>query len=244
MPQPFFPESVALAWAFYAVLVGITLIATYTDLRYLQIPKWLTLPALASGVLVNVILGAITDGPRGSEHPFLFGGEGGFLGALDGLLLALSGCGIGFGLFLVMFVLGTCRGGDVKLFAAVGAWVGPKLILFLLGGTIVAVVFMAVARLAWNAATHGLRATYKDYTLKGAPSPRKKSAEPKTTRRRLTAYSPAVALSAALVLLWMLGVELHLRAPKERRGAMTNLASRVVSAPGKLGALTRPRSRT
>ena len=226
MPRPFFPESVALAWTFYAVLVGITLIATYTDLRYLQIPKWLTLPALALGVLVNVVLGAMTDGPRGSEHPFLFGGAGGFLGALSGLLLALSGCAVGFGLFLVMFVLGTCRGGDVKLFAAVGAWVGPVLILVLLAGTIVAVVFMALARLGWNAATHGLRATAKDYTLKGARTQRRKSVEPKETRRRLMAYSPAMALSAALMLLWIFGVELHVRTPKERHSAV-NLANRL-----------------
>jgi hypothetical protein len=43
--------------------------------------------------------------------------------------------------------------------------------------------------------------------------------EPKETRRRLMAYSPAMALSAALMLLWIFGVELHVRTPKERRGA-------------------------
>src|SRR6266851_1556362 len=131
MPQPFFPDSVVLAWVFYLALVSVTVIASYTDLRYLQIPKWLTMPALALGVLLNIVLGAVTSGDyvRGS---FLFGGEGGFTGALDGLVLAILGCLTGFGLFLVMFVLGTCRGGDVKLFAAVGAWVGPMLTLFLL----------------------------------------------------------------------------------------------------------------
>src|SRR6516165_11493729 len=119
MPKPFFPDAVVLAWAFYLALVSITLNATYTDLRYLLIPKWLTLPTVALGVVFNIVLGALTDGPRGS---FLFGGEGGFLGALDGLLLSALGCATGFGLFLLMFVLGTCRGGDVKLFAGVGAW--------------------------------------------------------------------------------------------------------------------------
>jgi prepilin peptidase CpaA len=127
--------------------------------------------------------------------------------------LALLGCLTGFGLFLVMFVLGTCRGGDVKLFAAVGAWVGPSLSVLLLAGTIVAVVLIAMARLAWNLVTHGFRSTYKDYTLRGAPVRRggKRAEEPKTTRRRLTAFSPAVALSAALVLLWSFGPDLHLR---------------------------------
>jgi prepilin peptidase CpaA len=204
MPQPFFPQSIVLAWAFYAALVGITLVATYTDLRYLQIPKWLTLPTLAVGVLFNLVLGAWTDGPRGS---FLIGaGEGGFLGALDGLLLSLAGFATGFALFFVMFALGTCKGGDVKLFAAVGAWVGPMVTIYLLAGTIVGVVLIAVGHLAWNLATHGFRATRQDYMLSAAPG---KKGQPRTTRQRLTAYSPAVALSAALVLLLVFGRELH-----------------------------------
>jgi prepilin peptidase CpaA len=212
MPQPFFPH-VALAWVFYVALVSITLIATYTDLRSLQIPKWLTLPALGVGILFNIILGACG---RGS---FLIGGEGGFLGALDGLLLSLAGFATGFALFFVMFFLGTCRGGDVKLFAAVGAWVGPMVTIYLLAGTIVAVVLLSVLRLVWNILTHGFRSTVRNYTLSGAPGKgkgKKAAAEPRTTRRRLTAYSPAVAISAALILLWIFGVELHLRQPKAK----------------------------
>jgi|SRR5262245_10810747 len=203
MPQPFFPNAIFLAWAFYMVLVSITLIAAYTDLRYLQIPKWLTLPTLALGVLCNIVLGAWTDGPRGR---FVMGGEGGFPGALDGLLLSLAGFATGFALFFVMFVLGTCRGGDVKLFAAIGAWVGPIVAIYLLAGTIVGVVLIAVGHLAWNMVTQGFRSTYRNYTLAAAPG---KKTQPRTTRRRLTAYSPAVALSAALVLLVIFGRELH-----------------------------------
>jgi prepilin peptidase CpaA len=225
MPKPFFPDAVVLAWAFYLALVSITLIATYTDLRYLQIPKWLTLPTVALGVVFNVVLGALTDGPRG---PFLFGGNGGFLGALDGLLLSVCGFATGFGLFLLMFVLGTCRGGDVKLFAGVGAWVGPMLCLYLLGGTIIAVVLMSMARLVWKFFTHGFGKTYRDYTLRGAPEKKKgqKAGEPKTTRRRLTAYSPAVAMSAALLLLWFFGVDLHLRPPHAEKSAAAQMALR------------------
>src|SRR5262249_10418972 len=69
MPRPFFPDSVVLAWTFYLALVSVTVIATYTDLRYLQIPKWLTMPALALGLLFNILLGAWTwsEALRGSE---------------------------------------------------------------------------------------------------------------------------------------------------------------------------------
>jgi Flp pilus assembly protein protease CpaA len=116
-----------------------------------------------------------------------------------------------------MFFLGTCRGGDVKLFAAVGAWVGPMVTIYLLAGTIVAVVLLSVLRLVWNVVMHGFGSTFRNYTLRGAAGKgkgKKAAAEPKTTRRRLTAYSPAVAISAALILLWVFGRELHLRQPK------------------------------
>jgi hypothetical protein len=86
---------------------------------------------------------------------------------------------------------------------------------------------MAVARLAWNMATHGFRSTHRDFTLRGAPGRQagRKAEEPKTTRRRLTAYSPAVALSAALVLLWVFGPDLHLR-PRTHVAAATQTAQR------------------
>ena len=38
---------------------------------------------------------------------------------------ALAGIGVGFGMTFVMFAMGAIGGGDVKLMAAVGAWVGP-----------------------------------------------------------------------------------------------------------------------
>jgi prepilin peptidase CpaA len=227
MPRPFFPHSLVLAWAFYVVLVSITLIATYTDLRYLRIPKWLTLPTVVSGVLVNVLLGALTtDEPRGS---FLIGGEGGFLGALDGLLLSVCGFLTGLGLFLVMFVLNTCRGGDVKLFAGVGAWVGPMLSVYLLIGTIFAVVVMGFTRLVWKFATHGFGRTFKDFTLKAAPGKqtgKKRDKEPKMTRRRLTAYSPAVAVSAALLLLWFFRLDLQLPTAQGKSSTETTQTAR------------------
>jgi prepilin peptidase CpaA len=172
-------------------------------------------------------LGAWTGagGPRGA---FLLGEQaGGWLGALDGLLFALAGFAVGFGLFVVMFVLGTCRGGDVKLFAAVGAWVGPVLAVYLLAGTIVFVVLLAVLRLVWQALARGLRPTVRDYTLAGTARKGKRgaAADP-ATRKRLMAYSPAVALSAGLVLLWFWRVDLHLAPPKAEDATRTQANAR------------------
>ncbi|HZT82726.1 MAG TPA: A24 family peptidase [Gemmataceae bacterium] len=216
MPQPFFPPAAGLAWAFYAALVGILAAATWTDLRGLLIPKWITLPALGLGLVLNVALGAWLGADGEGHRGFCLGGlNSWWLGALDRLLFSLAGFAAAFGLFLVMYLLGTCKGGDLKLFAAVGAWVGPVLVIWLLAGTIVFVVVFAVLRLGWSMiAGRGFSRTVRDYSLKGAARGGKKQPDDRVTRRRLMAYSPAVLLSTALVLLWVFRVDLHLAQPK------------------------------
>src|SRR5438270_8400 len=78
-------------------------------------------------------------------------------GALDGLLFALAGFGLGFALFFVLWVLGACGGGDVKLFAALGAWVGPALAVGVLAGTVVVLAAAVAARAVWTLLTRGLQ---------------------------------------------------------------------------------------
>src|SRR5262249_137668 len=148
MRHPFFPPEPVFAWAFCAVLVLLTGLACYTDLRRLTIPKSLTLTALALGLLMNLVRGAWLGAT--AEAVWTLGAHGGLVGALDALLFSLAGFAVGFGLFFLMWVLGTCGGGDVKLFAALGAWVGPYLALFVLIGTLFCVVLFSIVRLAWN----------------------------------------------------------------------------------------------
>lgn len=76
--------------------------AAVEDLRARRIPNVITLTLLASGLL----RAALFDGTPTFAQ-------------------ALAGMGVGFGLTFVLFVLGAMGGGDVKLMAAVGAWLGP-----------------------------------------------------------------------------------------------------------------------
>lgn len=48
---------------------------------------------------------------------------------LPGLKFSLLGLAMGLGIFIVPFLLGGMGGGDVKLLAGLGAWLGPKNIL-------------------------------------------------------------------------------------------------------------------
>jgi prepilin peptidase CpaA len=54
-----------------------------------------------------------------------------FMTGASGFLLALSGWAVGLMLFLPFFLLGGMGGGDVKLLAALGAWIGPGDVIWL-----------------------------------------------------------------------------------------------------------------
>jgi prepilin peptidase CpaA len=98
------------------------------DLRTLRIPNVLTGPAILAGLLLNT----------------LSFGWSGFVGSL-------AGCALAIGLLFGPFALGGVGGGDVKMMGAVGALLGPRLVLqSLLVGIILGGVF-AVVRLAGSA---------------------------------------------------------------------------------------------
>jgi prepilin peptidase CpaA len=85
---------------FVAVVVSVA--ASLVDLRTRRIPNLLTLPAAIGGVLFH----AASQG-------------------LTGAGFALLGWAVGLGLFLPIYLLRGMGAGDVKLLAALGAWLGP-----------------------------------------------------------------------------------------------------------------------
>jgi prepilin peptidase CpaA len=109
-------HSIAL-WPTLAVLA----VATFTDLRSRRIPNWLVLPFLLAGLVVS---GAL-HGWAGIGHSL----EG---MALGGLLFGLLGWMGGMGM------------GDVKLVAAIGAWIGPAQLVTALVITVIAGGVMAL----------------------------------------------------------------------------------------------------
>jgi prepilin peptidase CpaA len=90
----------SIAWWPTVIVLAI---ATFTDLRSCRIPNWLVLPFLAAGIGVS----GWTRGWHGLEQSLL----GICLGSLIfGFFCWLGGMGMG----------------DVKLCAAIGAWIGPS----------------------------------------------------------------------------------------------------------------------
>ncbi len=120
----------------------VTFIALVTDLRARRIPNWLTGGGLLLGLTANVLLRSISDGAPG---------------ALSGGLFALSGAVLGFGLLLPFYMirasgLGHAIGaGDVKLLAALGAILGPQVVISVviysaLAGALQSIVILANQR--------------------------------------------------------------------------------------------------
>ena len=96
------------SFAIQSAVIAISLIACVTDLRTRRIPNVLTFGAAVAGLVTHTAIG-------GSTSALTAGG-----GWLTGLLI-----------FLPFFALGGMGGGDVKLLAALGAWLGPYETLYL-----------------------------------------------------------------------------------------------------------------
>lgn len=86
-------------------VVLILAVSTFSDLRTRRIPNWLVLPFLAAGFAIS--LGTKSWDGIGIEK-------------------SLAGAVLGLVLFGILAWIGGMGMGDVKLCAAIGAWVGPR----------------------------------------------------------------------------------------------------------------------
>jgi prepilin peptidase CpaA len=92
------------------VVLLAALAAAVTDVWRFKVYNALTLPLLLSGLLYHGVTGALAGGaPK----------------ALECLSISLIGMLCGFGVLIVFYLLGGYGGGDIKLLAAIGAWLGP-----------------------------------------------------------------------------------------------------------------------
>jgi len=129
--------------AVQAILLLMVIVAAVYDIRYRRIPNWLT----ASGVLVGLVLNAFLQTPAPAVLSF------------GGLLFALKGLGLAFGVYFFLYALRAMGAGDVKLMAAVGSlvgwqnWFGIFIVSAVIGGIAALVLSLVKGRLRttfWN----------------------------------------------------------------------------------------------
>jgi prepilin peptidase CpaA len=85
------------------ILISVLLVAVITDVQSCKIPNWLTMSAMATGILAH-----------------------GLMNGSLGVLFSLKGLAVGMALFVTLYVIGGMGAGDVKLLAAVGSFIGAE----------------------------------------------------------------------------------------------------------------------
>ena len=157
--------------------VAATTISTITDLRSRRIPNWLVVPFL----LLGIALCGITGGWAG-------------IGA------GLEGLAAGAAPMALLYILGGMGMGDVKLCAAIGVWVGPRQMMFVLVFMGLAGGIMAFAWAMWRGLLKEMLTDSGDLMLGVARrglKPHERLTLKNPAARKLP-YAPAIAVGAVL----------------------------------------------
>jgi prepilin peptidase CpaA len=166
-------------------VTAIAAVAGVADVWRFRVPNILTIPALVAGV-----------------------GYHGAVGGVVGLQASLGGALFGFGILFVLFLMGVMGAGDVKLMAAVGAWLGTPLTLYVFIVAGLSTGLYSVAVLVWNRELgRGIKTMYvlwfqfRSITSHLGPDERLETlAQGGDRRKRLIPFAAMVAL-AVLVLV-------------------------------------------
>jgi len=114
-------------------MVAVLCVASFTDLRSRRIPNWLSLPFMALGIVASA-----------------------WMHGWHGVAQSMGGFGLGALIFGIMCWMGGMGMGDVKLAAAIGAWVGPEQLLLALVVTGLAGGIMALGWAIFGGFTNDL----------------------------------------------------------------------------------------
>jgi len=187
-------------WLSWAILALVLIAAAVSDLRRGNVYNWLTYPAVVVGLALGVAAGAAAGSWR------------------EGLFNHSLGFGFGFGVLFVAYLLGGMGGGDVKLMAAVGAFLGWPGALhavfysFLVGAALglVIVIWRGQIRAA-------LRRLWRAMRILPLPSATMDEAVPTSTFRVPFGFAVCVGT------LWYLAEEIA-------RGSLWSIAARCIGA--------------
>lgn len=171
-------------WILVAVVAVYLLTASVLDVRTRRLPNWLTVPMFAAGLVFHAV-------------------TGGWLG----LGTALGGFATGFGILLVLWLIGGGGGGDVKLMGALGAWLGPlPTVIVFVGSSVIAITGMVLLFFITLMQTGYIQARQRYLVPRkagaGAAVAGDTSVASRRSHKRAMPYAVPVAISTAIVLVW------------------------------------------
>lgn len=160
-----------------AVFTMLLVIGCISDLRSRKIPNELVLAILVTGLLFALVTS--TDAWRA-------------------IGISLAGTAVGFAIWIVFYLIGVIGAGDVKFFAAAGAWLGPATtwhaaLIAAIAGGVLAVAFLVMERRLGDV----LRRTAMAASSGSLADVPKMAAFPDTKHRPLP-YGVALAIGALL----------------------------------------------
>lgn len=120
----------AMVIGFFVTTV-VVLIAAVIDFRQFRVPNKLTFPLCLSGLVFHAVIGGFS-----------------------GLQNSAAGIAVGFAVLLVFYITGIMGAGDVKLLAAVGAWIGGANTLYVFCIAGIAAGIHSLVALAWQRRLH------------------------------------------------------------------------------------------
>lgn len=167
-------------------IVGVGLltgIAAYTDTKLWKIHNKLTLPFFALGFIYQIAFWGV-----------------------PGLLDGLSGFAVGFGTYLLLFMVAGGGGGDVKLVGALSVWLGLKLTVWMMAASTLIVVVDVAAITFYRVLRHGTQKWKRDYLATGKVDAKGKTVLKKETyeekqKRRILPFAIPVAMATWLLML-------------------------------------------
>ncbi len=170
-----------VGYDYVALVAGFITAAAVTDYQTRKIPNWLTVPAAVLGLIY---------------HSFAPGGFG--------PLMAIAGFVIGFGLLIFPWLLGGGGMGDVKMLAALGAWLGPVFILVAFACGAGFASLMAMSLMFGSVVTSGISSTQRKYLTAGAGGGTMTADGKAKKAKRVLPFAIPVAIGTWLTLAWML----------------------------------------
>jgi prepilin peptidase CpaA len=167
------------------VVLSAVLVAAVTDIWKFKVYNALTLPLLAAGLVYNGLNYEIAD--------------------------SLLGILFGFAALVPLYLVGGMGAGDVKLMAAVGAWLGMPLTFYVFLATSLAAGAYAILLVIWSGRVGEMVVNFQILWLRLASVGRYLAADDKVElevrrsdrRQRIIPFAAMVAVGLIATLLWM-----------------------------------------
>ena len=208
----FFPVFYIAALTIFAIGMAVT------DTVWRKIPNKYTIPFAALGLIFSVALWGVQLG--GIAEPLEY--TTAELGKLEGVrfdvmfsylcqitpLWALAGFLVGFFILFLGFVVGGVGGGDVKLLAALGIWLGVKWFLLVFCMAIMLAALLSVCAIIAKGPRSMIRRMNRMKKIGAAEEPTKRTGKKQRRSRdnpkqlkRIIPFAIPVALSVGLFLI-------------------------------------------